>query len=156
MVTLHISEKYHYGKFPGKSASIRPPTAKNWTKLDQMTLGSPKKQYLFRKGARKCPKSGRFSHSAESVATAPAHHLDWTFPEFMFCWKWQTLLYADLPFHYMAISELGEPSLEGKDSKQSSPANRPTKDRYMIGYSSSSFINHANSCERANELGRLT
>ena len=35
----------------------------------------------------------------------------------------------------MAISELGEPSLEGKDSKQSSPANRPTstKDRYMIG-----------------------
>ena len=68
-----INIKYHHGKFPGKSASIRPPTVKNWTKLDQMTPGSPKNQDYFRKGARKSPKSGRFSHSAGSVTAAPAH-----------------------------------------------------------------------------------
>ena len=74
MVTLNISEKYHYGKFPGKSASIRPPTVKNWTKLDQKTPGSPKNQDYFRKGARKSQKSGQFSHSAGSVAAAAAKH----------------------------------------------------------------------------------
>ena len=62
--------KYHYGKFPGKSAAICPPRVQNLTKLDQMTPRSLKNQDHFRKGARKSPKSGQFSHSAGSVAAA--------------------------------------------------------------------------------------